>query len=84
MRPARCVCVAREMIKITQNIVENTVFCSTNALLASYCGPRRHFSLLMRPASPFFVKIWPAYETEFEIPGLKVFLLPTFFKHFQT
>ncbi len=25
----------------------------------------------MRPASTFFVKMWPAYETEFETPDLK-------------
>ncbi len=30
--------------KITQIIAETTVFCSIKALLASYCGPRRHFS----------------------------------------
>ncbi len=24
----------------------------------------------MRPASPFYVKMWPAYETEFETPDL--------------
>jgi len=59
-RPARCVCAARDIINITQIIAETTVFCSINALLASYCDPRRHFFLLMRPA----------YETEFETPGL--------------
>ena len=70
MWPARCICAARNIIKITQIIAETTVFCSIKALLASYCGPRRHFSFLMRPASPFFVKMWPAYETEFETPDL--------------
>ncbi len=43
-RPARCVCVARDIIKkITQIIVETTVFCSIKALLASYCSPRALF-----------------------------------------
>jgi len=31
-------------------------FCSIKALLASYCR--------------FFVKMWPAYETEFETPAI--------------
>jgi hypothetical protein len=55
-----------------QIIAETTVFCNILALLASYCGPWRHFFLLMRPASQFFVKMWPAYETEFETPGLYI------------
>jgi len=29
----------------------------------------------MQPASHFFVKMWPAYETEFETPGLNPFSL---------
>jgi len=33
------------------------------------CGPRMG---PMRPASPFFVKMWPAYETKFETPGLSL------------
>ncbi len=44
MRPARYVCAARYIIKITQIIAETTVFCSIKALIASYLGPRRHFS----------------------------------------
>ncbi len=43
-RPARCVCAARDIIKITQIFAETTIFCSIKALLASNCGPRRHFS----------------------------------------
>ena len=42
--PPDVVCVARDIIKITQSIAETTIFCSIKALLASYCGPRRHFS----------------------------------------
>jgi len=66
MWPARCVCAARDFINSIQIIAETTVFCSIKALLASYCGPRRHFFSCMRPASPFFGKMWPVYETEFE------------------
>ena len=35
-----------------------------------FSGPRSHFFLLVRPASSFFVTLWPAYATEFETPGL--------------
>jgi len=72
MWPARCVCAAHDIIKITQISAETTVFCSIKALLASYCGPRRGdiFSL-NASREPFFVKMWPAYETEFETPVLK-------------
>jgi len=59
MWPARCVCAARDIINIIQIIAETTVFCSINALLASYCGLRRHFFSCMRPASPFLVKCGP-------------------------
>jgi len=44
MWPARCVCAAHDIINITQIIAETTVVCSIKALLASYCGPWRHFS----------------------------------------
>jgi len=32
---------------------------------------------------PFFVKMWPAYETEFETPGLDTLLPPNIQKAFS-
>jgi len=41
----------------------------------------------MQPAIPFFVKMWPAYETEFEAPGLDVYgshpICMQFYLHFK-
>ncbi len=34
------------------------------------------FSLLLRPASLFLLKMWPAYETQFETPDLNIVLNP--------
>jgi hypothetical protein len=67
-RPARCVCAARDIIKITQIIAQTTVFCSICKGL--HLWPAETFFLFLRPASPFYVKMWPAYETEFETPAL--------------
>jgi len=53
MRPARCVCAARNIIKITLIIAKTTVFCSIKALLPSNCGPLRHFSSAAR--EPLFL-----------------------------
>jgi hypothetical protein len=70
MWPARCVCAARGITKTTQIIDKTTVFSSVRAISASNCGPRRHFSSKCGPRA-FFVKMWPAYETEFETPVLQ-------------
>ncbi len=54
MWPARYVCVARDINKITQIIAETTYsFCNITLPLATYCGPQRHFFFLMQPASLF-------------------------------
>jgi len=45
--------------------------------------PAETFFLLMRPANPFFVKMWPAYETEFETPGLEKLFHKIEFKKIQ-
>ena len=71
MWPARSVCAARDIIKITQIIAETTVFLQYKGTFSLLLRPAETFFLLMRPASHFFVKMWPAYETEFETPGLK-------------
>jgi hypothetical protein len=68
MLHATCVCAASDIIKITQIIAETTVFCGIKPLLASYCGD---IFPLNAAREPFFVKMWPAYETEFETPGLQ-------------
>jgi len=65
MWPARCVSAARDIIKITQNNAKTTVFSSFSLQL----WPAETFFLFMRPASLFNVKMWPAYETEFETPA---------------
>ncbi len=41
--------------------------------------PVMTFFLLMRPVGPFFAKMWPAYETEFETLALKPVILILFF-----
>ena len=71
MWPAWRVYAARVIIKIPLIIVKTTVLCGIRALFTSFCGPRKHFCLLVRPARSVFIKMWPAYIVEFETPGLK-------------
>jgi len=53
-RPARCVCAALDIFKITQIIAETTVFCIIKALLASDCGLGDIFPL-NAARKPFFL-----------------------------
>jgi hypothetical protein len=80
MRPARCVCAARDIIKITQIIAKTTVFGSIGPIL--YYRPfqppivaRGDIFPVNAAREPFFVKMWPACETEFETPALDLFNL---------
>jgi len=51
----------------------------THIMAEPLCGPRIYFFLLMRPAGSFFVKMRPAYVTEFENPGLYNRFKPTLY-----
>ena len=74
MWPTWRVYAARVIINIPFLIVATTVLCGILALFTPFCGPRRHFCPILRPASSFFIKMWPASIVEFEIPALEPFL----------
>jgi hypothetical protein len=69
--PARCVCAARDIIKITQFIAKTMVFCSIKAFWPPIVARGVIFPQNVA-REPFFVKMWPSYETEFETAGLAV------------
>ena len=48
----------------------NCSFMWTQSTFNPFCGPQRHFFLQMRPASSYYVKMWPSYRFEFETPAL--------------
>ena len=72
MWPAWRVYAARFVIKFPLIIDKNTVLWGTRVLFIFYCAPQRHFLLLVRPASSFFIKMLPAYTFEFETPELDI------------
>ena len=59
---------ARNIIKIPFLIIQTTVLCDMRVLFTPFCGPRRHFCLIVWPASVIFIKMWPMNMVEFETP----------------
>jgi len=51
-------------------MAEITVLSAVKAPSTFYLGLRRSIFIFIRPASSFFVKMWPSNEFEFETPGL--------------
>jgi len=52
-------------------MAEIKVLGAIKAPYTLYWGPQRPIFIFMRPASSFFVKMWPSNEFEFETPVLE-------------
>ena len=71
---------ARVIIKSYHIKAKNVGFCDVKALLTLFCGPRRHFLVVMWPESSFFVIMRTSNWFEFETPDLHKSLTSIFWK----